>query len=104
MRTYEVMTIHRPELDENDFHNHVDGVTSSLTDRGATVTGKDIWGKRRFAYEIDHMNEGYYSVVTFSASPEAIAELHRMLTLADEVIRHKILGRASDCCSARQVH
>jgi len=91
MRTYEVMTIHRPELDENDFHSRVDGVASFLTDRGATVTGKDIWGKRRFAYEIDHMNEGYYSVVTFSASPEAIAELHRMLTLTDEVVRHKIV-------------
>ena len=78
MRTYEVMTIHRPELDENDFHSRVDGVVSYLTDRGATITGKDIWGKRRFAYEINHMNEGYYSVVTFSASPEAIAELDRM--------------------------
>jgi small subunit ribosomal protein S6 len=91
MRTYEVMTIHRPELDENDVHSRVDGLTTFLTDRGATVSGKDIWGKRRFAYEIQHMNEGYYSVVTFSASPEAIAELDRMLTLTDEVIRHKIV-------------
>jgi small subunit ribosomal protein S6 len=91
MRTYEVMTIHRPELDENDFQSRVDGVVTYLTDRGATVTGKDIWGKRRFAYEINHMNEGYYSVVTFSASPEAIAELDRMLSLTDEVIRHKIV-------------
>jgi small subunit ribosomal protein S6 len=91
MRTYEVMTIHRPELAEDDFHSRVDGVASFLTDRGANVTGKDIWGKRRFAYEIDHMNEGYYAVVTFSASPEAITELHRMLTLADEVIRHKVV-------------
>jgi len=96
MRTYEVMTIHRPGLDEDDFHNRVDGLASFLTDRGATVSGKDVWGKRRFAYEINHMNEGYYSVVTFSASPEAIAELDRMLTLADEVIRHKIVRPASE--------
>jgi small subunit ribosomal protein S6 len=91
MRTYEVMTIHRPELAEDDFHSRVDGVASFLTDRGGSVTGKDIWGKRRFAYEIDHMNEGYYSVVTFSSPPEAITDLHRMLTLADDVIRHKIV-------------
>ena len=91
MRTYEVMTIHRPDLAEDDFHSRVDGVASFLTDRGGSVTGKDIWGKRRFAYEIDHMNEGYYTVVTFSATPEAIADLQRMLSLADEVIRHKIL-------------
>jgi len=91
MRTYEVMTIHRPELDENDVQSRVDGLETFLTTRGATVSGRDIWGKRRFAYEIDHMNEGYYSVVTFSASPEAITELDRMLTLTDEVIRHKIV-------------
>lgn len=91
MRTYEVMTIHRSELDEADVQSRVDGVVSFLTDRGASVSGKDIWGKRRFAYEIKHMNEGYYSVVTFSASPEAIAELDRMLSLADEVVRHKIV-------------
>ena len=91
MRTYEVMTIHRPDLDEAEFHKHVDGLTTFLSDRGATVASKDVWGKRRFAYEIDHMNEGYYTVVTFSATPEAIADLQRMLSLADEVIRHKIL-------------
>jgi len=85
------MTIHRPVLAEDDFHSRVDGVASFLTDRGGSVTGKVSCGKRRFAYEIDHMNEGYYSVVTFSASPEAITDLHRMLTLADEVIRHKIV-------------
>ena len=91
MRTYEVMTIHRPDLDEAEFHKHVDGLTTFLTERGATVASKDVWGKRRFAYEIDHMNEGYYTVVTFSATSEAIADLQRMLSLADEVIRHKIL-------------
>ena len=94
MRTYEVMTIHRPDLDENDFHSRVDGVATFLSERGATITGKDVWGKRRFAYEIDHMNEGYYSVLTFSASTEAIADLDRMLHLADEVIRHKIVRPA----------
>ncbi|MGH8928333.1 MAG: 30S ribosomal protein S6 [Acidimicrobiia bacterium] len=91
MRTYEVMTIHRPELDEDDVQGRVEGLASFLTERGATVSGKDIWGKRRFAYEIDHLNEGYYSVVTFSAEPDTISELNRMLTLADEVVRHKIV-------------
>ena len=91
MRTYEVMTIHRPDLAEDEFQTRVDGLANFLTERGAQVTGKDVWGKRRFAYEIDHMNDGYYSVVTFTASAEAITELDRMLTLADEVVRHKIL-------------
>lgn len=91
MRTYEVMTIHRPDLSEDEIANRVDGLTSFLTDRGATISGKDVWGKRRFAYEIKHLHEGYYSVVTFIAAPEAILDLERMLALSDEVIRHKIV-------------
>ena len=91
MRTYEVMTIHRPDLSEEEIANRVDVLSSFLTDRGATISTKDIWGKRRFAYEIKHIHEGYYSVVTFAASPEAISDLDRMLTLSDEVIRHKIV-------------
>lgn len=94
MRTYEVMTIHRPELTEDEIAGKVDGMVSFLTGRGATVSGKDIWGKRRFAYEIQHLHEGYYSVLTFAAEPEAISDLDRMLTLADEVLRHKIVRPA----------
>jgi small subunit ribosomal protein S6 len=91
MRTYEVMTIHRPDLGEDDVEGRVDGIAQFLTDRGGTVSGRDLWGKRRFAYEIDHLHDGYYSVLTFQADPPAINDLHRMLTLQDEVIRHKII-------------
>jgi len=91
LRTYEVMTIHRPDLSEADFESRVDGIASFLTERGGTISGRDLWGKRRFAYEIDDLHDGFYSVVTFDAEPETINDLHRMLTLADEVVRHKIL-------------
>jgi small subunit ribosomal protein S6 len=91
MRSYEVMTIHRPELNEDDFRSRVDDLAGFLTTRGGNVTNKDIWGKRRFAYEIKHLHEGYYAVVTFEADPAAVDELDRMLSLADEVVRHKIV-------------
>jgi small subunit ribosomal protein S6 len=91
MRTYEVMTIHRPDLAEDEVESRVDGIAQFLTERGATISGRDLWGKRRFAYEIDHLHDGFYSVVTFEADPNAINDLHRMLTLADEVVRHKII-------------
>ena len=91
MRTYEVMTIHRPDLGEDDVEGRVDGIAQFLTDRGGTVSGRDLWRKRRFAYEIDHLHDGYYSVLTFQAEPPAVNDLHRMLTLQDEVIRHKII-------------
>ena len=47
--------------------------------------------KRRFAYELKHRWEGYYVVLQARAEPAAMEELHRVLSLADEVIRHKVL-------------
>ena len=50
-----------------------------------------MWGKRRLAYEIEHLNEGYYTVVTFESETELIDEVDRMLSLADPVLRHKVV-------------
>lgn len=91
MRDYEVMTIHRPELAEGDVQAKVKEVETFLASRGATIAGTDLWGKRRFAYEINHVTEGFYSVVKFAAETEAIDDLDRVLTLADDVVRHKIV-------------
>jgi small subunit ribosomal protein S6 len=91
MRDYEVMTIHNPELAEADVQAKVEGLGAFLEERGAEVKAKDLWGKRRFAYEIDHLSEGYYSIVTFAADGEVIDSLDRMLSLADEVVRHKVV-------------
>lgn len=94
MRNYEVMTIHRPEFVEDDVRSKVKEIEALLQARGAEITDTDFWGKRRFAYEIDHMNEGYYSVFEFQSEPSLVDELDRVLSLADEVVRHKILRRA----------
>ncbi len=91
MRDYEVMMIHRPDLAENDVEAKVTELESYLSTSGASVTKRDLWGKRRFAYEIDHLSEGFYSVVSFQADPASVDSLHRMLGLADEVVRHKIV-------------
>lgn len=91
MRDYELMTIHRPDLAENDVEAKIGELEAYLTSSEAEVTKRDLWGKRRFAYEIDHLSEGYYSVVSFKAGTEAIASVDRMLSLADEVVRHKIV-------------
>ncbi|HWB89623.1 MAG TPA: 30S ribosomal protein S6 [Acidimicrobiia bacterium] len=91
MRDYELMTIHRPDLAENDVEAKIQELEAFLAKSEAEVTKRDIWGKRRFAYEIDHLSEGYYTVLTFSAGTDAVAGVDRMLSLADEVVRHKIV-------------
>lgn len=91
MRDYELMTIHRPDLAEDEVESKIGELETYLSKSDAEVTKRDIWGKRRFAYEIDHLSEGYYSVVSFRAGTETVAGVDRMLTLADEVVRHKIV-------------
>lgn len=91
MRDYELMTIHRPDLAEDDVESKISELETYLSHSDAEVTKRDMWGKRRFAYEIDHLSEGYYTVVSFRAEAEAVAGVDRLLTLADDVVRHKIV-------------
>ena len=91
MRTYELMTIHRPELAEEDVRKETAGLEAFLNGAGASVSDTDFWGKRRFAYEIDHIREGYYSVLTFNGESGVVETLDRALALSDPVIRHKFV-------------
>ena len=94
MRSYELMIIHRPDMVESDVRKQVEEVSATI-DTSGNVTGTDFWGKRRFAYEIDHMTEGYYSVITFDGDVELQDTLGRSLALLDSVVRHKIMKPSS---------
>ena len=69
----------------------VERIAKVATVNGGEVSNIDRWGRRRFAYELQHLNEGYYVVVRFTAEPAAQSELERVLNLADEVIRFKVI-------------
>jgi small subunit ribosomal protein S6 len=91
MRPYEVVIILDTALEDDVIQGAIGRATQLLTERGATVNNTDRWGKRRFAYELHHRWEGYYVLLEVSAEPAAIAELDRLLSLADEVVRHKVI-------------
>ena len=90
MRSYELMMIHRPEMAEADVRADLGELESAIAETG-TVDDSDFWGKRRFAYEIEHLREGYYSVVEFQGDYELIQRVDRALSLSDVVLRHKIV-------------
>jgi small subunit ribosomal protein S6 len=91
MRPYEVMVIFDADLEEETIRSAVAGSIELIKSKGAEPGQTDYWGKRRFAYELMHRWEGYYVVFQAKAEPAAMDELHRNLSLADEVLRHKIL-------------
>ena len=95
MRSYELMMITRGDLDEKAVASNIDRFTKLIADRGGSVDGVDHWGKRAFAYEINHQREGYYTVIDLSINGDGLNELERQLRLADEVVRHKIVRPAA---------
>jgi small subunit ribosomal protein S6 len=101
LREYEVMLILPAEADESVVTTAVDRIAKSAAGGGGEILNIDRWGRRRFAYEIEDQNEGYYVVVRFTADPTTQVEMDRTLTLADEVIRFKIMVRPEPKRSSR---
>jgi small subunit ribosomal protein S6 len=91
MRPYEVMVIFDPTIEDAALHGVLNRAREALTSKGADVARVDRWGKRRLAYEIAHKTEGDYVLFDVKGEPEALADVDRLLGLADEVIRHKVM-------------
>ena len=95
MRDYEVMVIVDPEADDQKVKAVTDRIGQTLSERGGEVVSLEPWGKRRLSYEIAKKTEGTYVLAVCKAEPEAVAELDRVLSLADEVIRFKIIKKVA---------
>lgn len=89
------MVVTDPEADEDKVGQLVDRITKVLSDHQGEVRNVDRWGRRKLAYELDKKTEGYYFVLAFTAESPALAELDRVLSLADEVMRFKIVRIAA---------
>lgn len=100
MREYEIMLILPAEADEALVGTAVGRIEKVVTASGGSIGEIDRWGRRRFAYELQHQHEGYYVVVTFLAEPTIQTELERVLNIADEVIRHKVVLKPEKRTSA----
>lgn len=95
MRKYEVMYIIRPEIDQEAVTATVEKMMGIITNGGGEIIKNDLMGKRRLAYEIQKIRDGVYVLVNFSATPETVKELDRIMKISDEIIRHLIVKDAA---------
>jgi small subunit ribosomal protein S6 len=93
LRPYEIAVIFDVGLDENDIKAMTDRVSEIVQSAGGSVSGIERWGRRTFAYELKHRSEGIYLFVEVDASPEAVADVDRVLSLSDEVLRHRVIRK-----------
>ena len=100
-RAYEMMIIVDGDEEDAMVDDVVGRVEAWLNDGDSKLATTDKWGKRKFAYEIDHKTEGHYVVLEMVTEPRDMAPLERTLRLADEVVRHKLI-RLPDHEAARR--
>ena len=90
---YEVMYIINPNFTEEKTAEVVEKF-KALVEANGTLDEMEEMGKRKLAYEINYISEGYYVLMKFTSAPEFPAELDRILGITDGILRRLITLRA----------
>ncbi len=90
MRKYEVMIIVDPDVDDRQVSPLIEKHAAVITKEGGTVDNTDVWGRRRFAYEINKKTEGSYVVLTLTAEPASVKEMDRLMSIDEQIMRTKV--------------
>ena len=90
MIKYESVLIFKPELSEED-RNTVFSRIQQVIDENGKLEEVHDWGKRKLAYEINYIKEGYYYIVNFDLDPQFVKEIERRCRLFDQIIRYMVV-------------
>jgi small subunit ribosomal protein S6 len=86
-RTYEVMFIVRPDVEEADLDKLVEGFSGNVTAGDGEVKSVEKMGRRRLAYTVGKFNDGFYVLMTIAAAGSLITEIERRLRVSEPVIK-----------------
>ncbi len=88
MNKYELAVVLSAKLEDEERAAALEKVQGYITRFGGTVTNVDDWGKKRLAYEIQKMKEGFYYFIQFDAETSAPAEIEKHVRIMENVIRY----------------
>jgi small subunit ribosomal protein S6 len=91
MRSYEAMYIIRPKYEDEQCAAIIEKFNAIIQANGGEVVKTDAMGRKKLAYEIEKVREGYYVLVTFNAPADLPAELERNFRISDEVMRYLVV-------------
>ena len=89
---YETIFIVNPSLDEENAKGIVEKF-KGLIESSGTLESVEDWGKRKLAYPVNKINEGYYTLVNFNAEPSFIHELERIYKITEDVIKYIVIKK-----------
>ena len=87
MNKYELTVVVNAKIEDDERAQVIEKVKALITRFGGNVTDVDEWGKRRLAYEIQKMKEGFYYFIHFESDSSVPAEVESRLRIMDNVIR-----------------
>ncbi len=90
MNKYEILYIIRNDIEDDKKAKVVEKYEQLVVKLGGSVESTDIWGTRKYAYQINKQDEGYYVVENFVCSVEAQNEIGRQMGLDENVVRTMI--------------
>jgi len=86
-RTYEIMFIVRPDVEEAELDKLIEGFSANVTSGGGEVKSVEKMGRRRLAYTVRKFNDGFYVLLNVAAAGSLIAEVERRLRVSEQVIK-----------------
>ena len=93
MNKYELALVVNAKLEEEERAAVVEKAKGYVTRYGGTVGEVEEWGKKRLAYEIQHMREAYYYFIQFEADATAPAEIESHMRIMDNVLRYLVVKK-----------
>ena len=93
MIKYELAVVVSAKLEDEERAAALEKVQGYITRFGGTVTNVDDWGKKRLAYEIQKMHEGFYYFIQFEADAQCPAEVERHVRIMDNVLRYLVVRK-----------
>ena len=100
-RDYEILYIVKPDLDEEAVAAATKAVDDLISGFGGTVQKTDQWGRRKLAYEVQHLREGYYVLTDFQFDPDRVPDLEGQLRISETVFRYLVTRKPEKVRSTR---
>lgn len=96
MNKYELVLVVNAKIEDDTRAAVVDKAKAYVERFGGTVTEVEDWGKKKLAYEIQHMKEGFYYFIQFEADATCPAELERRVRIMENVLRYLVVRKDAE--------
>ena len=93
MNKYELALVVSAKIEDDARTATVEKAKEYITRAGGTVTEVEDWGKKKLAYEIQKMSEGYYYFIQFEAAATTPAAVERDVRIMDNVLRFLVVKK-----------